>query len=1032
MGFAETTFAQPSQEIFIKEIMDPNTNMPVRLSIATATDKEIRDNSPSMVRERVEAACRQGGFDYAGFVRSIPSEAFIFNTAIAINAVIQSNNDPAGLRHFYEQSLVDPTAHASFVAFMMGNRGATHMLTQAIPDFCIGVKGAKRQPIRPGEKIKFRTSPAFQKYLLPGIGMSVGTIASHVTSDIMAAFKSPNVALCTRGMWTKVPDKKAWETACDRAYEEMMGGRKLRAWAPTLCSLWATTWIQAAITAVVHTGAKGVQAGTNLLLARAASMSGRMVVPILLTSLRIGAMVTPYVGGAARVGYGVANLLTFMFLDHEIMAFIKPPWDSFWERHGLVRKLTEIDAEITRTEKANWKWTPRKKTCSVPDLQMARYSVNGAIPMKLVDCTEKDKDIVYLLNQYADHNKEFRKIILEGPMMELENWKDYVTQFKTLYSAAYTFNGWFVDSVASQRMLDGLKPGDAAYGAFPPGYKLPLFSSTPSNGIQVVNLVKGRLTPAGDEEDGTAVKRAISYSDRVLQGKTRANLQRQDRHLFLQIRQAMKLGEKGSKLPGEGDPKSELEQRLARFPKGERTQRISDEKYAAFEKAMYTLNRMIPPNFPRAVLRANTNDNELNKIANPFVGLFVALGNPEPLAIGMKALSDFDNSPLALDQETKGMHPGRYGIYATPRMVDFLLVSTVCGPEAAKVLTENADKAKASRWFPKFLTDMFSKEKVVAVDQKLIRAKFYPPRLTNQVYTCPTTTLAETDPRTVGATGPMLSNPLSKIVLNQWKNTTAPNFLELAKSNLKSDLFIKGQESNFEKWWKDRTEIPVNKMIRSYEGKLLKMVDEAFLPAMIGKEPMFKDPSQYQFRWSLTNWKTISAREAFLNEAASYLNLMLRINNDGLMKAYKNNPKKRQQEAERFRQMARGTFKALQIATAMVGTDRRAMTVTHAARKGFKLARPSSENGMTAQMKYDYVNDTFGYTMKLYFKNVSGFTKAMVPYFKSNTDADKTRARILTTTVQKLTDIGLEVKTHFGILNAVRLPKMKELAADSI
>ncbi len=1009
-----TAHAHAAEEVFLGNFENTKTGEKVRLTTPKATAAEIRRDSPKQIDADMRRQCNQG-MNVMGIARTFGTEATIFNAAMGIHTVMMAEGDPAALRHFAEMSLTDPVAHVSFGAFMVGNHGAMKFFMQRdwLPDLCAPyrTKGKVKPWVKdPTRYPKPRYSKTFQ-FLAPSFGMSVGMIASSAIHEAATLFRSPDFQMCSKGFLGKTKNRAESLEACDRAYQTFMDPRKNRNYLPALASLVGVSVLQGGFRAAMH------PQWMNWVSVKAQRKGYMKVSQVAVKGFTFMTRAGSYLGGPyAKVAITGINLLSFFILDEMIMNRIMPPWEAAWGYLELNRELGGISTEIARAVKSNWNWTPKTRVCTKrvkgPVRMMARGDLQTykdvVIPCDYAKIAANES-VPALLRQHGETHREFRKIILEKPNMSIENWKDYVLRFQNIHNSSYTFYGWVVDSIAKKKMATDheKETGESA------GITIPLFQDLPGYGTHTTSIgPDGKVVADSDATSKIAVKRTVEYLDRVLAGKTDARVLPWDRSQVREIRDGLKAAIRITKLEGEGVRGSALERKLARFPKSQRASVLEQESKQAYVTAINTIRREAGSawfsSFKLDQLHHVKSASDLDKYKNPFQAAFVSLGNPNPMPVGFAAIDQFDNNASILDQDLKQQKPNTLAWYKTPRMVDYLLASMVCGPTPGR----NA----------------------LVEEQTLSRATFYPPRLVPQHTSCL--------PAHVGHSE--RSIPMSTVYHSIGGSK---NLLDYVKQNALAELFTKeGEYQQFDKWWNRVSATHVNRLVRKFEIEFRKIIDHQLVPALIGDEKrLFRPRSSYngQLYREIARLGGVSvnineaitkanARDIMLTEMNTYINLATIAHLTALNEKYPQYKIKTSAQAQQWLKEFRAfqgekeeTFKLLQVASSLISIGPVSLEIVRQVRAQRKFTTLDLSK-TSARQKEEEIALTYSTVKAEYTASLGRLAKMF-----SSTAKDNTRRETLSVLLEQMSSLLAETDAHVLVMNNVRLQKLKTLKSYS-
>lgn len=218
---------------------------------------------------------------------------------------------PVALEHFMD-AMKDPVGHLAFYNFMIANK----WVTEGMRDWALG-KGPKAQA-------------RLFRYLIPGLGMTAGSIVSHLTGDLYQLFSACHWDNVKRGQQRQrlsmpaIPDGKQDSDPCEEAFKQWTLEKKFYVYAPALTSMLLSTVLGAGVkwTASAMAYSKVASPIGVLMVARPAFQKVKDIAlkEILIRGVTIGLSATPLgvVPNSLRI-LGAAghasNIAIFLYAD---------------------------------------------------------------------------------------------------------------------------------------------------------------------------------------------------------------------------------------------------------------------------------------------------------------------------------------------------------------------------------------------------------------------------------------------------------------------------------------------------------------------------------------------------------------------------------------------------------------------------------------------------------------------------------------------------------------------------------------------
>lgn len=687
-----------------------------------------------------------------------------------------------------------------------------------------GFKGHVAEAGKSYPQYKPQPPTKLQRMFAPLVGplaLGSGLIVSNVINEIAA---DKNIQLCAKKMNSRLPPSIEMANACDRAWDDWALSKKLADYAPDIVALGGVAFIQQQIVKPIlkATSAKvsnaylagleklgiyvldsttGAMATGESFRAVAVKSSAEKYIPVVLKSLRFGQAMGRVGGGPTwHVVSSIGHLVMFMEAIHWIGPVIKMPFQKWRLGHDIADRINTVQDEIDRVEKNGWVWTPKMfETYSTGPMgePSGTEMVDSGLPKPSI-----------LLKHFAEKQAKWRELILQDANTAKQNWSDYVGQFTTMYSNAYSFYRAIAADLNRQRLDPDSKDRPAK-----------LFQESPLNGVNlfsgqelrrsIVEVafavqwlreylkdaadssrrlpgIEAKLLPeiladlryygpevplekvipdlprfrgyhslSADEKIDVEfsyrrpyLERALVkirnvlandpiYNDNAVDWNTDSYKQAADRNPFMKLRMLMGMsallgpGPKAAKqwligylkarannpnnplFPVEervlpkvlksldaDDPTIPMEKIFPGFPQNLREFRDLTPDQEKFEmwklrdqvlaEGVALLHEVLQkdPKFNDRRFKPGTPEYADLAKWNPFAKVRILLGNAEPLGAGISVLRAVNNSGIVIEQETKDNFPHHVGFAGPRSMVDYLLTSMVCGPEADLRLTD--------------------------------------------------------------------------------------------------------------------------------------------------------------------------------------------------------------------------------------------------------------------------------------------------------------------------------------------------------
>lgn len=459
----------------------------VDVEIPLASEAELEAVRPAKIydaaeiyRTQLRASCaaRIEGNAVVRFVKSYPMEAATFNIAVATSAWQQMHEDPAYWRHYVENSIVDPMAHATFVGFMLGNRAASALmaLTQLTFDPCRVL--AKNPNASMSELAAKRYQKAF-KFVEGGIGMTVGLGVSTLMRE---ALTDPNIQMCAAYQIGKTLQKDADKAkkACDVAYNDWVlgDGHKIRGLVPDAVSQIGVSAIlggikwgsqKAANTEMVQGAKKAIGARASIVTKQAGKLvidSGAAAARLAATGLDYSVYRVAFIrtGGqfASRMimrGFSLAmngakfmgpsiprfvvstgGMILFFVGSDWINPWVKPPLERLFAGHDAYVVGQTLSRQFDELDKNHYVIAPPADGPECHPKPGVMYGTHDWEPMVPSWCFRSPErppwENIELMGRIQS---DWRNTLATDVNENKGHWDNFVLHFATMYGDAYRF-----------------------------------------------------------------------------------------------------------------------------------------------------------------------------------------------------------------------------------------------------------------------------------------------------------------------------------------------------------------------------------------------------------------------------------------------------------------------------------------------------------------------------------------------------------------------------------------------------------------
>ncbi len=699
---------------------DPKTDELVQVKYQPTAREQLRKYAPSKVRAMMAGFPPKPGIKGTAkeFALDFPAEFIAFTGAMLLSSSLHTNNDPASMKHFIDQNILDPAAYASFAGFLVGSR-ASHAFFKATGyaydpyrndfHYTTGVLADTNidDPKHPGRKLKIPTplngansvfvgdvetranftnvrsvavpGPETRKQrlfapLMNPMGLAAGMAVSNVIHELIA---DQDIRACSKARSTPTIPTATADEICDKAWENWALSKKAADYTPDMLALGTTAIIQ---TYVVN------RALPWAVEAAAVRTGAERYIPFVFKGFRV----VKAVGANHPVGrfaMTIGNITVFMAIVEPLTPWFKKPFESVRQGAALAKQIRDIRAELGRAEKNAWVWEPVKydQTYCMGDPMGHSIDMSGSMMALEMGCTLPEQPTPgHLLKKHAERQTKWREFLLQDGFAAHTNWQDYVSRFTTMYSNATNFYLQVSRHVNFQRYDERAKVNPSV-----------LFTEQPLYGISA----------DGQDYSVASKRKAVAAAANWLNQYLKA-AEQSKRRLHFTERSNLPLIHAGLLA---FDPKSDIKS-LAPLELGFRNlDGMTSEQRADLEsrvrermlaKALEVLREVLAKDVlysDRHVqfISGDKVSDYYKKLSesNPFMKIRVLLGNPEPMGPGLALIRGANDDPSVIEQETKSNHPDGISRASTNSMSEYLLTSMVCGPELDPKIS-NSEKIK--------------------------------------------------------------------------------------------------------------------------------------------------------------------------------------------------------------------------------------------------------------------------------------------------------------------------------------------------
>ncbi len=934
----QSATTKPAIDIF--SFRHPDTGEMIQFQYQPSSPETLRKYRPSQVRKMISSnfpARPSVRGTVKEFALDFPAEFVAFSGALLLSSSIHTNNDPASMKHFIDQNILDPAAYASFAGFLVGSR-ASHAALRAMgmaydpyrnaPDYRL------ETPMRPGEinglkldsstgRLEFSRGPERPDFLntravkVPGaptraqlrfspivgpIGLGVGMTFSNVIHEVIA---DQDIRTCSKARSNPSVSREEADEACDKAWENWALSKKAADYTPDILAMGSAALIQAYL--VNKSIGFGLNKAGEKLSQSMATISKKTVItgtekiiPFVFRGYRLVTIAgTQHPIG--RFAVTVANIAIFMEIVHPITPWFKKPFESVRQGANLANEISSLKQELDRAEKNSWQWKQQvvywcEPTANLRDPRIRELRLNFGCP------ESKNLSPSVLLKRHAERHAKWRETLLQEAFQAHSNWQDHVGKFATMYANATNFYEQLVQHLNYQRFDKRSRSVSSGLFQTSPFFGISADGADFSNGSKLKAIESARLWL----ESYLARGKQFRATERSALPVILLGLQAVDSKTDIRKLAPANLG-------------------ISSYMNLTETQRMELEwrfRESLLEKAMKQLREVLEhdPVFMDSNVSFGSSTYLSLSEGNPFMKLRVLLGNPEPLAEGLAFIRGSNDDANIIEQESKMNHPHGIGRAATNSMTDYLLTSMVCGPEVdpqfsdvEKIQIYN-NKMKIPHFelalrelglgtpaqaatdpgvliaveeFKRSLTGMESgsiprwSKNAIAGDWTNFGLTFRPPRIVEGV----PQDLCEKFPNRH-----LRNSSTFNIHKSQWiiGNETFNGILDIVKKKARSSIIgfsappsdkAVAWEDPFDTWWTKNVDSHVDRIVLDLRKRYKNIVSAVYLPALLGKQEGFlaKNLRDLNMPLGFLGWDVkLGALDSLYSELDLYLSVLAR------------------------------------------------------------------------------------------------------------------------------------------------------------
>jgi hypothetical protein len=547
-----------------------------------------------------------------------------YTTATSGDKITGYAQNPVAIEQLFD-SLMDPVANLSFASFMVANGVTTDFLSDA--------------------RLPWSTKKAYLRMILPGLGMTAGSVLSQLTGEGIQLFKACRVESVNRSQKEKAlhtifsPLKKE-DDPCEAAWKMWTIEKKFYSYAPSITNMLLATVAGGAASWLVRIGfyTKKVNAATGetRLVANALLRKARIAAAKELTLRGFDWAVMFGRGGAVartvKIVSKIGNISFFLISDHMLR-------DATNWVLGNVFRSGDVMGKLTRGV--------------IPGKNFQEYGEQLNSIILSVNSEARSQQTLSFLGDFSQSMEDWRKMNNQDVEAAQANWQEKTMGFTTTSRTALDFYGRVIDdlkAVEEDRIYQasgktGIPP-ETNWNLAKRTY--PLYGVRPTAGTQVY--------PTADD----------AASDYLI------NPDRIEKYQMITVTNAAK-DICGKKLPYQ---EQFLPGDFQIFNKV--CAAVNSQNRDQIGQALLTVNRVVlpkpadKPDFDAAVSYPATD--LLTKFRN-------SIGDPYPLFNLMEGLSyAFDVYPV-VRMHSLSFPDVHMGLYGREKISDYMAFMMVCGTE---------------------------------------------------------------------------------------------------------------------------------------------------------------------------------------------------------------------------------------------------------------------------------------------------------------------------------------------------------------
>jgi hypothetical protein len=861
------TAADLSSKVAIARFQDKSGNWVNAVYKTTPKDK-LAQYRPSLLfdqgkayRTSLRRQCGAGGNPVLAFAKSFPIESSTFNFAVGLSAGDQAKSDPAHMRHYVEQSYLDPFAHVSFAGFMLGNRAAANFfsMTALVHDPC---RIIKRDPLAPLEKLEEKEFQSYMKLLAGPVAMSVGLIVSDELHQILT---DPNIRKCGALQIGAVHGEKnvgEAKKACDEAYQNWVLDYplKIRALVPDMVSMGLVSGIMTAggalakfakgkvVSPIAAAGAKKIGAVVDEAALRVTwiATTRTLVVDGATVAMGVGRWFSP----AGRVAYTVGTTVVFLKLNDIFAEPVKKGFETFVQGSDILKSTSVLESELKRVRANKWVFTPNPNSGDCDSGAIAIAADPSGNTYKPSDCTDTQTPLA-LIKQLGVQQKKWRDFIMGDTSAAASNWQDYVVSFANLYSDTRKFYSDILRRIWGSRT----QGGDDFLNRKVPLWGVPVSPDWKSGNIcdipadttgQLFAYAALEVQKQLEEEQRNSIelvsmKPTMGWDGKMIHPNLNVKILKHPRfaigtpdHYDVAQLEMMKEGFMAMNC---ALPLSNVARDLHKDPKLATPGEIEHLRWTRYNKAISALFWELMGNRDMSAHsdgRMPIDDPAYEDVAagNMYMRVNLILGGPEPMFAGATYVKNTRNDETDINKDLRDLHPMELRGVATKQMPDYLLASMVCGPTAGQAITKTTIKGKEVKAFGQTY-------QIMGQDWSV---NFEPPRIVPDLGydLCKDRAFAQ---------GVMLSNsktpilgayvPVADPYLTVWnvKGKAYRGLLDVVKSNVSTEIIGAGSTFMFPQWWSTNFGKKAEALFKTFRMRFVHdVIEKTFFPALANPE----------------------------------------------------------------------------------------------------------------------------------------------------------------------------------------------------